>query len=326
MPSLVRSLDGKRVENIELLDIFPPNDGMISQYYGRIGSGKTYSATADILDLLRKGAVVYANWKIHYNGYDERHSNWHVLASIIFPWKKRFYLFPKENLRFIEVDANFHDNFAKLTDCHVFLDEGHVAFDSYEMARMSIEKRKNILHTRHFDRSIHIISQRPTAVHVTMRANVNVFYKCEQKYNFILQFFGVRRFKRTEFQDMKDENVDEDEEKIISVKHYWGHRRIFEAYDTKYLRGDLKASQRVAFRAYEMGIFRRLGLFFWNIFKGKGPYIAEDEPVFLAVPLPPPGYNPAPVFIKVRKPRKKKEVINTIHNVIPTCMCDTVAV
>ncbi len=253
--------DGERLREIELLDLFPPTDGMISQYYGRIGSGKTYAGTADVLDLLKKGKVVYTNWRINYEGYDERKSALGMLLSIIFFWKKRFYKFPKENLRYLPVDKDFHDNFAKLTDCHVFLDEGHVVFDSYEMARMNIERRSSILHTRHFDRSIHIISQRPTAIHVAMRANVNVFYKCEKT-----MVWPFLRFRRTEYQDMLNESVDEDPEKIISVKGYWGRKRVFEAYSTKYLRGDMKPSQKVYFEAYNIPYLVRIGLFFRNLF------------------------------------------------------------
>ncbi len=257
--------DGKEVREIELLDLFPPNDGVISQYYGRIGSGKTYAATRDVLDLLRRGKVVYTNWKLHYEGTDERKSFWWVLISLILPWHKRFYYFPPENLHYLPVDKEFHNNFQKLTDCHVFLDEGHVVFDSYAMARLDIEKRSSILHTRHFDRSIHIISQRPTAIHVAMRANVNVFYKCEC----LFKFGPIVRFKRTEYQDMLNESVDEDEEKVVSIKYYWGQARVFEAYDTKYLRGNIAASQRVLFKAYDYGYFARVKLLIGTFSKRK---------------------------------------------------------
>ena len=254
--------EGKRVSEIELLDLFPSSEGMITQYYGRIGSGKTYSATADALELLRRGKVVYTNWKLHYEGTDERQSKFRVFVALVFPWIRRFYVFPKENLHYLEVDEHFHDKLGKLTDCHIFLDEGHVVFDSYEMAKMSLEKRKNVLHTRHFNRSIHIISQRPTAVHVTMRANVNVFYRCTK----IWSFGPLVRFKRTEFQDMLNESVDENEEKIAGVKYYWGSKKVFDAYDSHYLRGDVGTSQRLLFEAYDYNYLAKLKLFFTLLF------------------------------------------------------------
>lgn len=257
--------DGKEVKEIELLDLFPPSEGMITQYYGRIGSGKTYAATADILDMLRRGKVVYANWKIDYSGFDESKSLPYIILSLLFPWRRRFYNFPKENLRYLPVDKQFHERLSKITDAHIFLDEGHTAFDSYEMARMPIERRVSILHTRHFDRSIHIVSQRPTAVHVVMRANVNVFYKCERLRN----LFWIVRFRRTEYQDLINESVDEAEGMEISVKKYWGQQRIFNAYNTKYLRGDTPPSQQVLFAARDYGYIARFVLLFRAIFGKK---------------------------------------------------------
>lgn len=257
-------IKGKKVLEVELLDLFPPSEGEITQYYGRIGSGKTYSATQDILELLRRGKVVYTNWRINYNGTDERRSVWWLILSLIFPFKKRFYYFPPQNLKYIKIDENFQKTFSQLTDCHVFLDEGHVVFDSYQMARLKLEDRASILHTRHFDRAIHIISQRPTAVHVAMRANVNRFYKCEC----LFKIGPIVRFKRTEYQDMVAETVDEAEEKVCSVKYYWGKTAIFDAYNTKYLRGSITPSQKVLFNAYDYPYLGRIVLLWNRLTKG----------------------------------------------------------
>jgi hypothetical protein len=247
---------------------------MMAVYYGRIGSGKTYAATADILDKLRKGKVIYANWLLQYGGTDERKSAGRVLISLLLPWYRRFYNFPKENLIYFELSdkwardngyKDFTDWFSTRTDCDIYADEGHMMFDSYQGTRMSIDKRAAILHTRHFNRSIYIISQRPTAIHVSMRANVNVFFRCEK----IWSFGPFVRFKRTEYQDMLGETVDENEEKILGVKYYWGKKRIFDSYDTKYLRGDMKDSQKVLFEAYEFKYPARVALFFRDLFPPK---------------------------------------------------------
>jgi hypothetical protein len=256
---------GRQVREIELLDIFPPAEGEITQYYGRIGQGKTYNATADILDLLRRGNVVYANWRINWSGFDQKKSIPYIVFGILFPWRKRFYNFKRENLRYIPVDEHFHETFEKITDAYVFLDEGHVVFDSYEMAKLSLARRASILHTRHFNRSICIISQRPTAIHVAMRANVNRFYKCEKRW----QFGSIIRFRRTEFQDMLNETVDDDEEKALSIKQYWGRGEVFNAYPSKYLRGEIKASQKLEFEAFDFGYFARFALLFKAIFGRK---------------------------------------------------------
>lgn len=252
MPTTVE-LPGKRVAEIDLVGLFEASEGMIAQYYGRIGQGKTYNATADILEDLSRGEVVYANWRLHYSGFDQRESLVHLAAGLIF-FRERYYKFPPQNLRYIDLDENFLDNFEKLTDCKVYLDEGHVAFDSYEMAKMSLRKRKAVLHTRHFNRTICIISQRPTAVHVSMRANVNVFYKCEK-----LMSWPFLVFRRTEYQDLTGETVDET--KPVSTKIYLAKKSVLNSYNSKYLRGGIPASQRVFFEAYDLTFSERFRSF-----------------------------------------------------------------
>lgn len=243
--------DKHEIQGIDLLQFLSPVEGEITQRYGRIGQGKTYGATCDVLDELRKGHVVYANWRMQFDGIDQRDSFLYIIGSLLFPWKKHFFKFPKENLHFLPVDEHFMDTFEKLTDCTVYLDEGHVVFDSYEMAKMSMQKRTSVLHTRHFNRSINIISQRPTAIHRMMRANVNRFYKYEKLISkpFIL-------FRRQEFQDMEDENVDETQP--ISTKLYIGRKSIMNSYNSKYLRGDTPDSQSVFFTVYKYNYFGKL--------------------------------------------------------------------
>lgn len=244
----------KKVVGVEagaLLDLFPPAEGVISQYAGRIGNGKTAIATYDVLKDLRKGHVVYTNWRINYQGYDERDNLWCLILSLI-GFKRRFYYFPKSNLRYIDVDENFIGRFERLTDCKVYLDEGHVAFDSYEMAKMSLQKRKAVLHTRHYDRSIAIISQRFTAIHVSLRANVNIFYKCEK----IVHIGPILLFRRTEYQDMVGETVDE--EKPMGRHWVWGTKKLLNIYDSKYLRGDMEASQQLHVEGYDLDYKARI--------------------------------------------------------------------
>lgn len=252
---------GNELKEIDLLKLFKPVDGEITQRYGRIGQGKTYGATVDVLDELRRGHVVYCNWHINWNGYDQRESFLYVIGSIMFPWINKLSYFPKENLKYISIDENFIAKFSQLTNCSVYLDEGHVVFDSYEMAKMSMQKRVAVLHTRHFDRSINIISQRPTAIHSVLRENVNRFYKYQRygnKYPFIL-------FKRTEYQDLTSESKP-DEDQPLSVKLYFLKKSIANNYDSKYLRGDIEISKPHV-HTYKLNILHKIRLLFSIIFK-----------------------------------------------------------
>jgi len=249
---------GTRIPEINLLDLFQAAEGEITQRYGRIGQGKTYGAVVDILDELQRGHIVYTNFHLNFDGYDQRKNILFILGGILFPWRNRYYNFPKENLKYIAVDGDFIKNFSKLTDCSVYLDEGHVVFDSYEMAKMSMDKRVAVLHTRHFNRSIHIISQRPTAVHRMMRANVNRFFKYEK----LIHTGSFILFRRTEYQDMTDETVDEAEP--IATKLYIGSKRIMKMYDSKYLRNGLPDSQTVSFEAFKLNYFQKIkALLLW---------------------------------------------------------------
>jgi len=250
---------GVPIEKQKLIDLWVPEDGTIDVIYGHIGNGKTYAATADILSRLRRGEVVYCNWRIDFKGVDQRDNLLAILGSIL-GLKRNFYRFNPGNLHYIELDDAFIESFEKLTDCAVYLDEGHVIFDSYQHAKFSLRKRASILHTRHFNRSIVIVSQRPTAVHVSARANVNRFYKCEA-----LIRWPFTIFRKTEYQDMVNESVDE--EKPTRSKYYFASRRIFKAYNSKYLRGGIEKRSDVDFDGFTMPYWSRWGLLFRYIYK-----------------------------------------------------------
>jgi len=250
---------GTELKEIDLLKFFKPQDGEITQRFGRIGQGKTYGATVDIIDELKRGHIVYCNWHIKWDGYDQRNSWLYIIGSLFFPWRNTFASFPASNLRYIAIDENFMANFSKLTNCSVYLDEGHVVFDSYEMAKFSMEKRVSILHTRHWDRSIHVISQRPTAIHTVLRENVNRFYKYERYGKYPFAFF-----RRTEYQDLTAEGKP-DEEQPLSVKLYWLKMSIAKNYDSKYLRGEQPLDVTSA-TVFKLNIFQKLALLvrrFW---------------------------------------------------------------
>lgn len=250
---------GKIVRTV--LEILPMNEADIQQYFGKIRNGKTYIATSDILKLLKKGNVVYANWQINWEGYREFDNIFYRILGF-FGLKTEFKQYPKENLKYLPITQGFYDKFSKLTDCYVFLDEGHLAFDSYLMTKMDLDRRASILHTGHFNRAIRIISQRPTNIHVQMRANVNMFIQCEK----ILDILNIRIFRKTFYEEMTNqESVDLEQPSGSSL--YFGSKRIYNAYDSKYLRGDTPKSQdnvllieTVPWREQVKKVFRKLKL------------------------------------------------------------------
>lgn len=262
------NLQGKEVTvKSDLLDIFQANEGSINMYYGKIGHGKTYAATADILDLLKEGKVVYVNWHIVVDDFDDRYDVLMSLKNLLF-FRKNFFKIPcAQNLHYFDPE-NFNSTgelvewLSSLNDCHIFFDEGQDMFDSYEGTKFSKAKRRLILHTRHYHRTLNIISQRPTAIQVSARGNVNRFYKCEKL--FYIPFLGIPYFCRYEFQDMVGETVDEDADPV-SKKRYLGNSRVFNAYNTDYLAQGIPKSQQVNFELYRIGFFLRPIVFVRNV-------------------------------------------------------------
>lgn len=248
---------GKKVLKEDLIDVFEASEGSINMYYGLIGNGKTYNATADILDLLIQGKVVYANWHIQTEDFDDRESFLMILKNLLL-FRRRFYKIPcAKNLHYFDPDqfnstGELVEWLSGLNDCHIFFDEGQDMFDSYEGTRFSKSKRRLILHTRHYHRTLNIISQRPTAIQVSARGNVNRFYKCVK-----IASWPWVRFARFEFQEMSGETVDETVEPV-SVKRYWASNRVFRAYNTDYLAQGIPKSQEVFFEAFDLSLKEKL--------------------------------------------------------------------
>jgi len=209
-----------KVEEIDVFEMLPPDEGEITIFYGRIGAGKTYAGTENIINDLKRGEIVFANWNLLWEGYDERKDRL-MLAWGLIGIKKVFFDIPVKNFHFwnlveAQIDGrtyqeffpnvkfpkkdkdgntigiktndeiDFSDVLSRLTDCAVHLDEGHIPFDSYEATRMSEQKRSAVFAMRHFDRKLIVYTQRANSVHVNLRGNANRFFKCEKLRDFTI--------------------------------------------------------------------------------------------------------------------------------------------
>jgi len=254
----------KSLPNEELLEIFESEEGSINLYYGLIGQGKTYAATADILELLKMGKVVYCNWHINVDDFDDRTSLFINVKNLI-TFNDIYFKIPcKQNLHYFDplsfdTPADLIIWLSKLNDCHIFFDEGQDIFDSYEGTRTSKEKRRLVLHTRQFHRTLNIITQRPTSIQVSARGNINRFFKIEKYAS-----WPWVQFIRTEYQAMKSETVDEDSEPV-SIKKYYASQKVFSAYNTHYLSQGVEKSQNVFFEAYQLTFFEKLKFLFYSL-------------------------------------------------------------
>lgn len=222
----------------EFANAFTPVEGFNTCYYGRVRQGKTYSATVDILELLKRGEVVYANWNIDFQGFDQRRDFRTSLIKFFFGQKK-FFNFKASNFHYLpydEIEKNV-PFLGSLVNAHLFLDEGQWLFNSH-VRDMDIDKRKLILHGGHYCRTLNVVTQRPTNINKDIRSQINFWYKCEKK----LQIGNFILFMRYTYEDMKDdlphESDREGKELATETKRYFAKKIIFDSYNTHAFRAE----------------------------------------------------------------------------------------
>lgn len=272
---------GKKVIDIsKLIDVFEAQEGEIQQIIGKTGNGKTYEGTRRAWGYLTSGYTVYTTWRmILPDYYDERENKFVVFMKTLF-FKKQFYKFDlKKNWHFIDIDRpDLVEFLAGLTDCIVFLDEGQDIFDSYEGVGMAQIKRRSLTRTRHLRKTLIVISQRASAVHVTARANVTFFYKAVKTRAWWFPFKPYFKVYRTEEVDTGMLPVWEDSINDWQAELWHSHfarQYIYEMYNSWYLRAGIPKSQTVAFEAYNLNQFEKLVLLFMR--KPKQETMSKQE-------------------------------------------------
>lgn len=224
----------------ELVNLyFPEVEGELLQIFGKVKHGKTMYATLMAWRDLMQGYTVAANWKIFWEGYDERKLKWKLFLGFI-GLKKYYAKIAKENFIYLPPgDMTMLDKISRMTDVKIYLDEGHMYLDSYKLTKMSMEDRNTVLLTGHFNRSIVVVSQRPTAIHATVRGNVNRFFRVEKLFK--IPFLPFTIFRISEIQDMIGETPDIDHPE--NTKIIIGSNAIYKKYNYKSMRGDMPRSQ-----------------------------------------------------------------------------------
>lgn len=335
---------GKRIIDIsELIGMFEAGEGEVQHIIGKTGMGKTYEATRRALKYLRAGNVLYTTWKLNLpDHYDQRERFFTVLKNIIL-FRKNFFRFDyKKNWHYVNLDDFLDDEgimdteklaifLATRTDCIFMLDEGQDVFDSHKRAGQIA--RQSITRTRHMHKTLIIISQRAQAVDVTARGNVTFFYKCvKRSWWFLGDYFKVY---------ITDE-IDETNNQPLWVRHDsqgretwkapiyfsgWGKKRVYDAYDSWYMRKNMVRSQQIHLDAYELGMIDKIRMLFRIIFRSKklignvstepqeviplSPELSTVEKVLSipekAVSLEVKHYNNETVYISKNKSRDKEK-------------------
>lgn len=264
-PLAIGSVSERKIERI--MELFAPVEGVNSFYYGKIGNGKTSTATADILELLNRGEIVWANWKVNWDGFDERTSISRVFFKFFFG-KDVFFRYGAENFHYFHPDDIDVSMLGRLVNVHIFIDEGQWIFNSHDRTD-DPDKRKLVLHGRHYCRSLNILSQRPSNVFKDMRSQIHVWYKCEKVLGspFLL-------FRKTEFQDMKDDLPDEDVDDP-KVRYYFMSKAVQSAYDTHAMRASDAIVPEVSYRTIHTTFVDRFMLLVANLLPALGRTTAK---------------------------------------------------
>lgn len=251
---------GTLVDKELLVGSFHAPEGTIDMIYGRIRQGKTTHGVRVILDALQAGIPVYSNLNLDLSAisFDDRdkirYTFWNFLLN-----RKLYYKFDKSNFHWVNEKLyptidELISFLITLTDCVVVWDEGQRLLNSYDGTRVDRRLQDWVLTTGHFNRRLVIISQRPTAVHVSARGNINRFFKCKK-----LLSWPVMLLRVTEYQDMLNESVDE--ETPASRQLFVMNKKVFNTFNTHYLRGGVPRSQEVYVQGYFLTFRERFIVF-----------------------------------------------------------------
>lgn len=177
-------------------------------YTGRPGTGKTYNLTRDLIKALDSGEVVYANYKIFWEGYEGRKFNWRKLR-----FERVSY--PASNLRsWNKLSDLFH-----VEDGIIAMDEAHIYMRSRNWEKLPEEMERKL--SQHRKDGLHIWGtvQAIQRIDVIFRELVDFWYVFTDH-----PFW----FTRYEF------DIDQDKMKKfpLSKRWIWKRKKIYEMYDT----------------------------------------------------------------------------------------------
>lgn len=135
---------------------------MISLYVGKLGAGKSYSATKQVWKLIHQGKNCYVNWQIDFTKYFEkkRKSLWYRLWNPIRVIGKIYYWETLEDLY-------------TLKNGEVFFDESHMAIDARDFKSLPKNFKTKLTQSRKYGLNLHFISQHQGQVDVYVKRLCN---------------------------------------------------------------------------------------------------------------------------------------------------------
>lgn len=135
---------------------------MIILHTGKLGVGKSYSATAEVWKLIHNGKDCYVNWKIDFTKYflKKRRGIWYRIWNPVRIIGKVYYW---ETL----------DDLYKIRNGELFFDEAHMSIDARDFSKLPKHFKTKLTQSRKYGLNLHFISQHSQQIDIAVRRLAN---------------------------------------------------------------------------------------------------------------------------------------------------------
>lgn len=188
---------------------------MITVHAGKLGAGKSYSATAEVWKMIHQGKTCFVNWQVDFTDYFimKRKSWWYRLWN---PIKNLGKVYHFEGLQ----DLN------KLRNGEAFYDEAHMDIDARNFQTLDAEFKRKLTQSRKYGLNLHFISQHSQQIDIAVRRLAN----CYVLHSKVWRFFFWREWDGEAIEILA--NPLQPRPKSQGYGFYWFSKRFAKSYDT----------------------------------------------------------------------------------------------
>lgn len=142
---------------------------MITLHTGKLGVGKTYSATLEVWKQINAGHDCYVNWHIDFTKF-YLHRGKSLLGKLIWLWNK--VTFGNEKIGKVYYWETMEQLYA-IKNGELFFDEAHTEINARNWNKIPPDFVKKLTQSRHFGLNMHFISQHSGQVDVVVKRIAN---------------------------------------------------------------------------------------------------------------------------------------------------------
>jgi hypothetical protein len=142
---------------------------MITLHTGKLGVGKSYSATRDVWKQINAGKDCYVNWKINFTDFF-LHRQKSFLGKLVKLWSK--FTFGNERIGKVYYWKDLNDLYG-IRNGELYFDEAHSRLNSRKWESIPEEFVRKITQSRKYGLNMHFITQHQGQVDVIVRRIAN---------------------------------------------------------------------------------------------------------------------------------------------------------